>query len=1094
MKIVHRTIEPRPRTRNVLGLTAAAIAGFALVGNDAQAATASISASAPTIDSEDIAHLAAGTHGDKWWPENSGAGAVKGLTITTGPDDLLLNAITYLVAPTSNGEPIKVYTIRVGEVAGTAFTQIHTENATQDVAVGSWLSNEYMTWTFAAPVALDANTTYGIDVGIISSTTAWQSGIPYIQFDNSNSFADAEYYTSGTSGIGTAVISPNANRDRIFHLDLDVAVIDSDGDFLDDFWEDEHFGDNSGTVEPSDLTVTEGGLADADSDGATDFQEFEAGSDPHVTDTDSDNLTDGDEINTHLTDPTLADTDGDTLNDDVELAGTTDPLLADTDSDNLRDDEELIAGTDGFITDPTLADTDVDGVQDDIDLDPLDPANDNDGDGLGNQAETDTHGTDPLVADTDIDGLDDGVEVAGPTDPLDDDSDDDGVLDGADTEPNNPANDNDGDGLANDAETNTHGTDPLVADTDGDNLSDGEEVNTHGTDPLVKDSDVDGIDDDEELIAGTDGFITDPLDDDSDDDGVIDGLDTDPVDPANDNDGDGLANNAETDTHGTDPLVADTDGDGVSDGDELSAGNGFITDPLDSDSDDDGVSDGYEIANGTDPNDVGDVPPSIDHLNSLDLLGTGQTLFTGDGTAFASYVENVGGTGWLLVGRGREGWEFDTDGQGSLAALASSLGTSGAFAPVLLSDAIINDLITTSGFDLTEVEIRLKRAGDAAGTGPYQELRWRPQTQTTWRGNFDTSYNVEVEILSGPGSPQGPDNGNTRDYGGNDFRRVFTWAWGGHNNEKGFSMGSSVSGADNGTTFIWDHPNNGFNHAIPYTEVYIRLKNPVVPSTAPEITSFASMGGGVYELTLLGEADTVYEFRSSAILDFNPGALIENLTQGDPGDAGSIGGSNDSELTTDGNGDGMVQVTLAGPVNFVLAQVPPPLLSEDFESGAGGFTAVDHSGAVGSVWELGTPNSDGGQGGGAVTSGNGSSLNCWGTDITNPGTYVTGTDTSLISPIIDLTGGGATLSFAQAIDILGGDTLVINVLDDATDTVIETIHTSTPDANISLADWETISSIAITGGELVRIEWRFTGDGDGTYIGGYIDDVVITTP
>ena len=55
-------------------------------------------------------------------------------------------------------------------------------------------------------------------------------------------------------------------------------------------------------------------------------------------------------------------------------------------------------------------------------------------------------------------------------------------------------------------------------------------------------------------------------------------------------------------------------------------------------------------------------------------------------------------------------------------------------------------------------------------------------------------------------------------------------------------------------------------------------------------------------MTLLGAANTGYEFRSSTILDFNPGTLVENLTAGIPA-VGTIGGDNDSVVTTDDNGD-----------------------------------------------------------------------------------------------------------------------------------------------------------------------------------------------
>jgi|MDTC01.1.fsa_nt_gb hypothetical protein len=70
--------------------------------------------------------------------------------------------------------------------------------------------------------------------------------------------------------------------------------------------------------------------------------------------------------------------------------------------------------------------------------------------------------------------------------------------------------DSDGDGLSDDTESTTHGTNPLVADTDGDGLSDGEEINNSKTDALLADTDGDGNDDGVELRFGAD-----PLDADS---------------------------------------------------------------------------------------------------------------------------------------------------------------------------------------------------------------------------------------------------------------------------------------------------------------------------------------------------------------------------------------------------------------------------------------------------------------------------------------------------------------------------------------------------------------------------------------------------
>jgi hypothetical protein len=96
------------------------------------------------------------------------------------------------------------------------------------------------------------------------------------------------------------------------------------------------------------------------------------------------------------------------------------------------------------------------------------------------------------------------------------------------------------------------------------------------------------------------------------------------------------------------------------------------------------------------------------------------------------------------------------------------------------------------------------------------------------------------------------------------------------------------------------------------------------PEAPPQIASFVGLGGGLWELTLEGAPDTAYEFRSSTTLEFTPGTLVQNLTQGDPDDAGTISGPNESVITTNETGDATLRLTLAGgPANFVRAQSIP---------------------------------------------------------------------------------------------------------------------------------------------------------------------------
>jgi hypothetical protein len=191
--------------------------------------------------------------------------------------------------------------------------------------------------------------------------------------------------------------------------------------------------------------------------------------------------------------------------------------------------------------------------------------------------------------------------------------------------------------------------------------------------------------------------------------------------------------------------------------------------------------------------------------------------------------------GWVLIGRGREGWEFDTDGQGSADDVSRYLGTPDAFPVAAYSDATINQFLSQSGKTMADVEIRLKRATTVDGSGDYQEVRWRDfvgnSDAFTWDLDDDSVYTVTKELVNAPATLPGAQvgtvtNQNTRDgtASGNDGDRVFTWQWGGHDRQGGFSYGLSVNaGTNSPTNFLWEAGTE--NHSIPYTEVYLRFTN-----------------------------------------------------------------------------------------------------------------------------------------------------------------------------------------------------------------------------------------------------------------------------
>lgn len=150
----------------------------------------------------------------------------------------------------------------------------------------------------------------------------------------------------------------------------DPNLVDSDSDGLDD-GEEKAAGSSptlndtdadglrdafevSSSLDPTDdgsINVANGADGDPDSDSLSNLEEQTRGTDPRDSDSDDDDLLDGEEVNIFGTNPTNSDSDGDTIPDGEEtIAGTdgfkTNPLRADSDGDLISDSEEITNGAD----------------------------------------------------------------------------------------------------------------------------------------------------------------------------------------------------------------------------------------------------------------------------------------------------------------------------------------------------------------------------------------------------------------------------------------------------------------------------------------------------------------------------------------------------------------------------------------------------------------------------------------------------------------------------------------------------------------------------------------------------------------------------
>lgn len=175
------------------------------------------------------------------------------------------------------------------------------------------------------------------------------------------------------------------------------------------------------------------------------------------------------------------------------------------------------------------------------------------------------------------------------------------------------------------------------------------------------------------------------------------------------------------------------------------------------------------------------LPPVDDGVQAISSLADIQDI-TESGTqairvgehVFDGYVETYdnASTGeqeqWLLIGRGREGWNFNQEGQGRREDVATDLGSMDAFDPKAYDAAAINSLLREAGVTMDQIEFRVKRAENNQGT-LYQEGRFRPdfqQTQFNWNMYSNTDNQGEWEIIdSSLGANFYDDVSNWRDTG-----------------------------------------------------------------------------------------------------------------------------------------------------------------------------------------------------------------------------------------------------------------------------------------------------------------------------------------
>ena len=180
-------------------------------------------------------------------------------------------------------------------------------------------------------------------------------------------------------------------------------------------------------------------------------------------------------------------------------------------------------------------------------------------------------------------------------------------------------------------------------------------------------------------------------------------------------------------------------------------------------------------------------------------------------------MERDGG-GWVLIGRGREGWQTTANGVGSPEGL---LVPRTGFSTTQLPARTIDGLLDGRAVSGLHEGVRVRRALDPSGAS-WQEVRFSLPERGRWTWSFGAGHDVGRFSFTSRGDTVTGRAGTSRRLGpGDGYREMITTSPAGQGYRQGFAYGPRVTAGPGETSFLWSsQPGQGY--ARPYAEVYLR--------------------------------------------------------------------------------------------------------------------------------------------------------------------------------------------------------------------------------------------------------------------------------
>lgn len=182
--------------------------------------------------------------------------------------------------------------------------------------------------------------------------------------------------------------------------------------------------------------------------------------------------------------------------------------------------------------------------------------------------------------------------------------------------------------------------------------------------------------------------------------------------------------------------------------------------------------------------------------------------------------QSTNGGGWVLIGRGREGWSHSNEGKGTPASVRGTITGQAAFAPLQLSSKVIGALLNGAAVSSLPDGVRLRRATNTEGTS-WQESTFKfSSPRVEWSWVFENEQRVGAWKI---GSTTGT-GGITKGFGsGTGQGRIDTSAGKIQGWKPGFGFGTDSRGTTSSTSYVWA-PSTTAPNPKPFTQVYLRPK------------------------------------------------------------------------------------------------------------------------------------------------------------------------------------------------------------------------------------------------------------------------------